>query len=138
MPSLLKTRGCAPRGTVRETRSPKGKTVNTRFTKNNPLTTPGGIEVTFKSMVFLCVVKTHSCKDRREFARFCSRNGLVYKIPHDVTIGEAWGYQTIVEVSGPTGALLELLEKDIIVSYERPLDVKAPRLTASTFRKEAY
>ena len=77
-------------------------------------------------MVFLCVVKTHSCLRTVGSSHDSARGtGLVYKIPHDVTVGEAWGYQAIVEVSGPTGALLELLEKDIIVSYKRPLDVKA-------------
>jgi hypothetical protein len=110
----------------------------TRFTKNNPLTTAGGIQLAFRAPVLLCTVKTHASRDRRAFARFCSLRGLTYKIPHDVTIGEAWGFQTVIEVSGPGPALEELSVQHFVVKWEVPLDVGAPRMNSSVFRRSPY
>ena len=75
----------------------------------------------------LVVVKTHSCRHRRSFERFCDVNGLTSFVPHDICDGK-WGYKTTFEVSGPPDALEKLLGMPFVVSYYFPLDVKPPRM----------
>jgi hypothetical protein len=143
MTTFLLTRGCAPHGFVRETRSPRGpKAVRARIVngpkRSNVIETPGGIKVSGTLARQLMTVKTGSCKHRREFARFCSRFGIRYTIPHDVTVGDKWGHRTVVEVVGMAPALAKLSELDCVIDSVDPLDVRPPRLTASTFRRDPY
>jgi hypothetical protein len=139
----LNTRGCGPRKLVRETRDPRGKaTLAARIVdghkRSNAIVTAGGIRISGTLDRRLMTVKTHCSRDRRKFARFCSIHGIVYKVPHDNALGGQWGYQTAVEVVGPEAALAQLCEQDFIVDCSATLDVRPPRLTANTFRKDPY
>jgi hypothetical protein len=139
----LNTRGCEPRGLVRETRPPRGKaTLAARIVdgpkRSNAIVTAGGIRISGTLDRCMVRTKTHSCKDRRAFARFCSIHGIVYRVPHDVAEEGTWGFQTDVEVVGPESALALLCEQDFVVDCVATLDVRPPRFNSSTFRRDPY
>lgn len=143
MVRTLHTRGCQPRGLVRETRMPTGKaTLNARIVNGpkraNPIVTAGGIEISGMMDRRMMTIRTHCSRDRREFTRHCERNGIRVIYPHKVALDGTWGYTTVVEVVAPEATLEKLCEQYFVEDCSAPLDVRAPRLTASTFRRDPF
>jgi hypothetical protein len=133
MVRTLHTRGCSPRGYVRETRPVRGRITGT----NKPLIV-GRVEIpmgrwrdkdgnTTGMETRLVRIRTNSCKDRRKFARFCSTHLVNYELVDDTADGVTWAYQTTVRVWGTTAALEKLAWLDCVVSVERTLDAAPPR-----------
>jgi hypothetical protein len=120
--SFLLTRGCSPRGHVRETRTVRGRIVGT----SKPLVI-GRLEITGRHNVLLLTVKTGSATHWRQFTRFCRFHGISYSVPSNLS--GTRGATTVYECSGMPAAMDELQELDCVdtVTSGQPLDVKPPR-----------